>query len=344
MMAGRPDKTGKRKQLAIATFYCPWCKRSFREVISVRVIGGAKLVKPPVSSKARIHLLISELSTISLSQYRVVGNYVRWDEDVRNALKDAKQRILAGLTSSAARRENHIIWAPPGSGKTYFVQEIAASLTPIVRYCELNLARLNKEDFTTRLASLEKIKEPNLCLIDEIDAKLGEPWPYETLLPYLDLATEGASRPVFVLAGSSGSCLYEMKKKIANRPKGTDVLSRIPSGNEYSIPPMGIGDRVVVALAQSALAGKRLKREVKAIEKLGLFYITLDPKLSSPRQLSEFAVRCVERMPDGEDRIKYDFLFDPGDPENKEFWMNTLSIAEDLANKFVIINARTFRP
>jgi len=137
------------------------------------------------------------------------------------------------------------------------------------------------------------------------------------------------------LAGSSGSSLVEMKKHIASRPKGTDLLTRIPDGNEYDIPPMNLGDRVLVVLSQFRQAGRELGKEVKEVEKLGLYYVALNSRLANARQLRELAVRTIERLPTGEDRIKYDHLFGAGEPENKAFWMQALSAAADLTNRFV---------
>jgi Zn finger protein HypA/HybF involved in hydrogenase expression len=37
-MAGRPSKAGKRTQLEIGLFDCPKCKKSFREVLSKKII------------------------------------------------------------------------------------------------------------------------------------------------------------------------------------------------------------------------------------------------------------------------------------------------------------------
>jgi hypothetical protein len=53
--------------------------------------------------------------------------------------------------------------------------------------------------------------------------------------------------------------------------------------------------------------------------------------------LRELAVRAIERLPAGEDRIKYDHLFGAGDPENKAFWMQSLPAAAELANRFVTL-------
>jgi hypothetical protein len=174
-------------------------------------------------------------------------------------------------------------------------------------------------------------------LIDEVDVKPHEAWPYEVLLPYLDASADRGAQFVFVLAGSSGSSLVEMKKQIASRPKGADLLTRIPAGNEFEIPPMNLGDRVLVVLSQFRQAGQEVGRQVQAVEKLGLYYVALNSRLANARQLRELAVRTIERLPTSEDRVKYDHLFGAGDPENKAFWMQSLPAAADLANRFVML-------
>jgi predicted AAA+ superfamily ATPase len=281
--------------------------------------------------------LIAALDLVALSRFRVVGSYTRYDEAVRNTLKDVRQKIAAAFDRPSRKRENYLLWAAPGSGKTYLVQQVAASLSKDIRYCELNLAKHSEQEFISALSQLDGDGEPYLCLVDEVDAKPNEAWPYEVLLPYLDAATERGAPCVFVLAGSSGSSVVEMKRLIASRPKGTDLLSRIPSVNEYEISPMGLGDRVLVVLSQFKQAGQEIGREVRAVEKLGLYYVALSSHLGNARQLREFAVRAVERVPTGEDRVKYDHLFSAGDPENKAFWMQAVPVTGDLANRFVTL-------
>ncbi len=78
-------------------------------------------------------------------------------------------------------------------------------------------------------------------------------------------------------------------------------------------------------------------QQIQGVEKLGLYYIALNSRLANARQLRELAVRAVERLPAGDDRVKYDHLFGAGDPENKAFWMQSLPAANDLANRFVTL-------
>jgi len=289
----------------------------------------------PAAREARS--LIAGLDWVVLSRFRVVGNYTRYEEAARNVLKDVRQKIVAGFDRPSRKRENHLTWAPPGSGKTYLVQQVAASLPRAIHYREFNLAGCNQQEFLSGLGQLDDEHEPCLCLVDEIDAKPDEAWPYEVLLPYLDAAVDRGARFVFVLTGSSGSNVVEMKERIASRPKGADLLSRIPGGNEYEIPPMSLGDRILVVLSQFRQAGQEASREIQAVEKLGLYYVALNSRLANARQLRELAVRAIERVPTGEDRVKYDHLFGAGDPENKAFWMEALPAAGDLANRFVTL-------
>ncbi len=281
--------------------------------------------------------MIGGMDTIALSRFYVVPGYAKYDEGVRNILKDARQKIAEGLQQTRGRRDNHLFWAAPGSGKTYFVQQTVASLAGEVRYQELNLAGLTQDEFLSGLDELECYNGPCLCLIDEIDAKPEESWPYEVLLPYLDGAVERETGLVFVLAGSSGSSISEMKQRLGARPKGADLLSRIPGVNEYQIPAMGIGDRILVALSQLRQAGKEADRDVQSVEKLGLYYVAVTPRLANARQLRELAVRAVQRMPDGEDRVKYDHLFGAGDEENKEFYIQAVPAMGNLVNRYVSV-------
>jgi pimeloyl-ACP methyl ester carboxylesterase len=292
-------------------------------------------VDDPVAREARS--LIVALDWVALSRYRVVGVYTRYEETVRNTLKDIRHKIAAGFDRPSRKRENYLVWAAPGSGKTYFVQQVAASLPQTIHYQECNLAKCSRQEFLSGLAQLDAENTPCLCLIDEVDAKPDEAWPYEALLPYLDAVADRAAQFVFVLAGSSGSSLVEMKKQMASRSKGADLLTRIPAGNEYEIPPMNLGDRVLVVLSQFRQAGREMGREVQAVEKLGLYYVALNSRLANARQLRELAVRTIERLPPSEDRVKYDHLFGAGDPENKAFWIQSLPAAAELANRFVTL-------
>ena len=287
------------------------------------------------SSSDELVALVGGLSSVQMDEYAVVGSYMRFGEQVREQLKDARVRIAEACAQPAKRRDNHLLWAAPGSGKTYFVEQVAASL-PAISYAELNLAKLAEADFREGLVQAIAVG-PTVCLIDEVDAKPEEPWPYEALMPFLDVNLERGGGFVFILAGSSGSTIADFKERIRARPKGTDVLSRVPEANGWEIAPMDAGDRILVGLSQMLNAASELGRSISGVEKLALHYLASAPHLANARQLREFAVRAVERGSPSNDRIRYDDLFDAGDPENKHHWTSVMPAAEPLVNSFVSI-------
>ena len=163
------------------------------------------------------------------------------------------------------------------------------------------------------------------------------PWPYEILLPYLDASVERGKPLVFVLAGSEGANLGEIKKLIAARPKGSDLLSRIPAGNEYEIMPLNIGDRILVVLSQFREIGKEFNREIRAVEKLVFIMLLSILAWRMPVNCANLLFRAIEHVPPNDDRIKYDHLFSAGDPENKAFWLQAQPTAAGLANSFAVL-------
>jgi hypothetical protein len=282
--------------------------------------------------------LVRDLEAVRLARYSIVGDYIRFEKPLLHALKDLRTRMVGGLEDGIARRNNYLLWAPPGSGKTYFVQQVAASLQEAVRYIELNLAKVGREGLQAGLEQVANAEGPVLVLIDEVDARADEPWPFEILLPYLDLGPQGLP-VVFVLAGSASHGLEEMKRLMAARAKGRDVLSRIPAENEAVIPAMTFGDRVLVVLGQFCRAARENGREIGSVEKLALYYSAVNPRLANKRQLREFAVRAAARVPAHDDRIKYDHLFEAGDPENKRFYMELVPMAAELVNRYIDVEA-----
>ncbi|MCI4371945.1 MAG: hypothetical protein L3J78_04780, partial [Thermoplasmata archaeon] len=222
-----------------------------------------------------------------------------------------------------------------GAGKTFFVQQVRAAIGPSVRSYEINLAETDEAAFRAKFGDIARLDETSFCFVDEIDSKPNEPWPYEALLPILESGGKRGRPRIIILAGSSGTRMDDLERSMAARPKGSDLLSRIPLENIAEIPPMTAGDRLLVTLASFQTAGSAMGHPVAEVEKLALYYVLLSPSLGSARQLREFASRALQRIPPGEDRVKYDHLFDPGDPRNKEFWIKARSQAPDLAGSFV---------
>jgi hypothetical protein len=268
--------------------------------------------------KAAAAALLRRVDRISLSDSTVVGQYRRFNAQVCNSLREWVQRITAPLIAKTGQRENFLIWAAPGSGKTFLIQQIAAEMSGSVEYIECNLAEDEQEDFIGKVNSVETASRPVLCLLDEIDARSTDDWPYDKCFSKLDLNLKPDRQVVFVLIGSTQTSVSTMANAIAQRYKGKDLLSRIPlNQNTFEIPAPDFEDSVVMVMSQLvASLGERLR----SVEKLALFYVLCNESLrNSPRQLGEFATAAAARLEQGEKRLRYHHLFRPGDDAQYEF-------------------------
>jgi predicted ATPase/class 3 adenylate cyclase len=287
----------------------------------------------PADAEAALALM-STLTSLRLSDFAVAGSYRRFDDATRQALTGLRQSVVTALQRAGNRHNGHLIWAAPGSGTTCFLQQLASSL-PGVTYREISLATCDEPKLRRFLGDIEApASRPTLGFIDECDAKPSEPWPYELILPSMKAAAN--SLPVvFVLAGSSGSDAGQMQEQMASSPKGADLLSHIPPANVHTIPAMGIGDRVLAAVGQLRDAAADASQPISEVEKMALFYLSAGPRLESTRQLRDLCARAVERLLPGEERLRYDHLFSPGNPDNKTFWMQWQVHHRALAGRFV---------
>lgn len=237
----------------------------------VSLLGRMRLTPPPSGALApgrpgeseHVAAFLADLDAVRPSRYRVVGQYTRYSEGVRHSLKDLRMKIVSRLSGTGPRRDNFLLWGAPGAGKTYFVHELASSLDGAARFTELNLAELGEAPFRAALGEIRNATEPQLCFVDEADSRPTDPWPYEAMLPALDLGGPPGPGRVFLLAGSSGADVQGMKAVIGGRPKGPDLLSRIPHDNEYAIPPMSPEDRLFVASSAVRQSAEKLGVELR---------------------------------------------------------------------------------
>jgi TolB-like protein/Tfp pilus assembly protein PilF len=283
--------------------------------------------------------LLRSLEEIDLDRYTIVGRYARFDPRLRAALDELRQRLVGALGARGGRPQNFLVWGPPGSGKSYLIQQIAASLPGGVGFVELNLSQLEESRFRSSLQSAWEAPGSLLCFVDEADALAGASWPYELLLSYLEPVTPRTAPTAFVLAGSGGRSSAEMRRTMEARPKGPDLLSRIPTTNSYEVNPLGVGDRILVSTVQLLEAASAEGIHLRDVEKLALLYVAEHPAYGSARQLRLLADQSAQRIPRGESRLRYDHLFRPGDPENKEFWSRARASAGELVGAYVRVRA-----
>ncbi len=292
----------------------------------------SKLVEVPEA-----YSLISNLNNIALSEYTIVDKgdkYVRYDENLRRDLRNLWKRIQSSLTAGQ-ERQHFLICGPSGAGKTSFVKEIVRVIG--AKLLELDLAGMTKQDFESKLANLEGERAPILILVDEIQAKSEERWPYEILKSHLDASKKRGSPVTFVLVGNRET-LSDMKNHINSRQMGKDVLRRIPLKNECEIPRMSVGDRIVIAICNIIEAARKKGKGIKQVEKSALFFMSLDPRLDSAGRLSDFASSVAQDIKLEEDILMYDHLFTAGESERRDFWNRYEQYMKDLSGKYVVVS------
>lgn len=286
--------------------------------------------------------LVASLADLRLSRFSVVGSYLRFAERARNDLRNRYTAIRRGLEVKSTNRENYLIWAPPGSGKTSFVSEIACAMGVDFaksRFMNLNLSELPREELSSRLDSIAgRVDQSVLCMIDEIDSRSSESWPYESIFSCLDWNTQADRHVVFVLAGSGGKGLNGMISAIRARSRGADMVDRIPEASRFEIPAAHDEDRLIIFAKQTMLAASARREPLQEIERLVLYYVLNSETLSSPRQLTEFAKAAVGRMDSGDGRLLYDHLFRSGDRQRMEFWSKNAERATQLQGSFVWVS------
>src|SRR2546425_5424350 len=108
--------------------------------------------------------VLLNLDHIDLARFEVVGNYVRYDEKTRHALKDFRRKVMAGVDGSLGSKEKYLIWGPPGSGETILVQELARSMGAL-GFFELKPPQTNEGRVRAPLGILESTPQHTLCLL-----------------------------------------------------------------------------------------------------------------------------------------------------------------------------------
>lgn len=142
---------------------------------------------------------------------------------------------------------NCMVWAQPGSGKSFLVKQVAKSIG--ANFTEINVAATTSfEDLKTQLAALHSADEDlQLVMIDEFMAPVEKSEVFPALLVPLWHQTR-TKKFAFVLVDSypKVNSVEELSKNLAGRDgKGPDLVSRI-NGPQMSLPAPDEVDRAVL--------------------------------------------------------------------------------------------------
>jgi SAM-dependent methyltransferase len=288
--------------------------------------------------------LLKRLDLISMKRNVIVGNYVRYNKEALRDLPEAKRRIVLSCKKPSPLPENYLVWGFSGQGKTYFLSEIARAES--IKYIEINFKDRKKTEAELRSTLQEcwKTTDPYLCVIDEVDTRASEEWPFKLVFEILDWNIEKkktdptSGNIVVILVGSTLPNLKAMTDRIeSSKEKGPDIIHRIPSGNRLVIPPLTMGDRLVIVLSQLRAIAKEMGKEIVSAEKLALFYILSNADLADAHQLKDIVERSLGRLPESSNRLSYDALFEVENFIKYEFREGEPEAKEKLAGEFLYI-------
>lgn len=263
---------------------------------------------------------LNDMTELRLGTFSVLGNYRRFSNEDRSKLVGLADRIRRPLTEKSHTRENFLIYASPGSGKTFFIEELARTLGSRIKFVAIDLSRDDREACEKKLAAVTQAALPCLCMIDEVDGRKGEDWPYDAIYKKLDLNEVPERQPVvFVLIGSSGGTVGKLEETIRSRYKGKDLMDRVLKSDQHwaEIPAMGVGDTVCVYASKILEAAEQENKSIRDVEKFAAYYVVLTGR--TPRQIKLLADQAVRRVPRGHTQVLYDNHFEDGDKSNRTF-------------------------
>ncbi|MEK6325230.1 MAG: HAD family hydrolase [Acidobacteriota bacterium] len=277
------------------------------------------------SERARITL--KDLNELRLGALSVLGKYRRFSNEDRANLVGLADRIRRPLATKSLTRENFLVYASPGSGKTFFVEELARTLAGTTKFVPIDVSRDKREVCEAKLVEVVNSKQACLCMIDEVDGRKGEDWPYDVIYKNLDLNEQERAPVVFVLIGSTGGTVTKLGEMIRSRYKGTDMVDRILASAQHcaEIPPMGVGDTVCVYASKILEAAEAEQKPIQEVEKFAVYHAVLTYR--TPRQIKLLADQAVRRIPMGHTQVLYDHHFESGDNTNKTFRDQHLDVA-----------------
>ncbi len=282
--------------------------------------------------------LLKKISNLSLNKYVVVGNYYRYDERLRRKLSDWCNNLIYLLRDQSKVHKNFLIWATPKSGKSFLINEIANKYRDEISFFDLNIAQLSKDNFIESIGKIYHSQKPTLCLIDEIDVRVDEKWPYEKCFTILDSNLNSTNQLIFVLVGSSSTGIQGLSKNIEKRKNGKELIDKIPNENRFEIFDLSYEDIIILVLSSIKLASEQRGIVINEVEKLALYYILKNSEIYTPRQLSDLIVSAVNKLAVNETKLTYDDLFHAGDRRNQQFWADNQTAAAELSSIFLLIN------
>jgi hypothetical protein len=185
---------------------------------------------------------------------------------------------------------NCLVWAAPGSGKSFLVEEVAREVG--AKFHEINVATMTSfVELKQQLESLHSVDaDKQLVMIDEFVAKIGNSHVFPALL--VPLWTKIKTKKItFVLVDSypQAKDIDDFRIFLSKQEKGPDLVSRI-NGPQLSLAAPDMVDRAVLV---ASLVRRMHPKSAFAIERGALNALVGDGSAQwSPRSI-EYVVEAL---------------------------------------------------
>jgi hypothetical protein len=271
-------KTASAKRLkAVAGTRLP------RPVAAVAEIGSTRSQKEDLFTE--ITEWLSKESELDLSRFKVVGEFVVADRKRRDALALVVNDLAANF-ATLDKPYPVLLCAPPGSGKTFFVDQIAVRIG-IDKGAIIKESLATANDLSQQLrkhfVSIAINRGTTIAFLDEVDTVVGIDTAYRFLLDAIKGDTveylPGVRRPLpgvlWFFAASSATDKEAFGRYLDDKVKGRDFLRRFnETGTVIELSGIdGWLDRIV----QAAVNMKAARLDMTDVEALVLLYFAMTP-------------------------------------------------------------------
>jgi hypothetical protein len=281
--------------------------------------------------------IVESVRRIRSADTRVVQNYFRWDEATVNELKDCAARIKEGLSGKPRSPETFLFGGTSGSGKTFFVEQIAADIGGGVKFVPFDFSDMTLKAVRAKVKQVHETDRPVLVMIDEVDTGSAKREFYDHTFQLLEKNETNHPRTCVLLGSSIGGYKSVISTMKAKPPKCCDMATRITQQNCLDVPEPTLHDRIAIVAGQVQMNMHSTDPAVRRIEKLAAYYILSNSQLNTARALRKIMELTFERL---EKRgatkgIMYNDLFDPGDVAEREFIVEHQMKLEMLKGRYI---------
>lgn len=280
---------------------------------------------------------LRNVEVIDLSKVATrIGGYVTHDRDfflkVTERIKEMQHQIDTGRSFTTsnivgnqgkkpryetisrpklAKPENFLLRADPGSGKSFFVRQVAEQLPGFEEsgYLVHNLSGYRELDEALSDIALDILIALNrhslvVSFIDEADSTFREEQLFRSFIAIMN------GEPFFLhgkkLSFSDANLVFfyamsSSEDKLQAVPKWQDFLSRVPSGNRFTLPDINSTYQEKLYRAVALLRSGRIK--IRRVHARVLFFIGLK-RWSSSRELERLLRQAVQRIPPSRDYLE----------------------------------------